>query len=639
MDSSPVLNLNLVPGKFIDIPTLIYMSEIKSKKDRIFILNKFLEKCIIAFGLTVKIKNIYDYFGQTIIDLKDIPNESKFMYISTNEIFVGISVINCSNSSRQLVENRNSLLPFINNSDEKKKKGENVFKIMALKNFSKIKKNFKENYLIKNQILNTSDFNEYENTNNFTFDSGCFYSKQKLKEENIESQKFFDNNFISFKNYLIMYTGCYDNQSTCNGMNSEENYQLRMNKINRGGYFSDDEKNKTRANKFLTENFTDNYKVWIYFLEYLSDKNKFFIKNKIIENFRNKKIKLEKQKKFMDLNIDMNKNSKITEFNSINKHNSENNFENDIINLVDNFNKDIEKKTTALNNYMNNKKNKNIIKSKDCPDPITKRLKKGLIERTKILMKNFILGFQLFKIKTDKSKDLYTLPENELNKKTKYIKENKKLYDNIYYSLENDVNEVIPSLFKCNIPQLLEKYKNFSRSELYDLFVQYKILMKLNICINKDRKIINKGIDFNTFYKGVPEMSNESEDLAKKMFNVINESGTSNLSLDEFLKGMCTIKSEKISDKIDMFFKIIDSDCNNNLSWEEVYDISIMSLKRTLCIDDENSESIVNDLAKFFADLIFKLVDVEKDKEIPLPKIRDVRRIKIILFYLKNYFL
>ena len=43
MDSSPVLNLNLVPGKFIDIPTLIYMSEIKSKKDRIFILNKFLE--------------------------------------------------------------------------------------------------------------------------------------------------------------------------------------------------------------------------------------------------------------------------------------------------------------------------------------------------------------------------------------------------------------------------------------------------------------------------------------------------------------------------------------------------------------------------------------------------------------------
>ena len=97
---------------------------------------------------------------------------------------------------------------------------------------------------------------------------------------------------------------------------------------------------------------------------------------------------------------------------------------------------------------------------------------------------------------------------------------------------------------------------------------------------------------------------------------------------------MITIKSDSISDKIDMFFKIIDTDGNGLLSYDEVLELSLMSLKRNIKGEDKNSEEVINELAKYFADLIFKLVDVDKDDEIPLPKIKEV--IKFCLF-LENY--
>lgn len=268
---------------------------------------------------------------------------------------------------------------------------------------------------------------------------------------------------------------------------------------------------------------------------------------------------------------------------------------------------------------------------KDCPDKLSKRLKKGMIERTKLLMKNFILGFQLFNLDVSYFLKDYKLNEAKEKKDLKFVNKNKKHHDNIYYDLERQVNKVLPSLFSFNIPYLLEKYKNFTRAELYDLFVQYKVILKISIALNKDRSLVKKGIDFVAFYKGVPQMSNESNELAFKIFDVINENKTNYLSFEEFLKGMSIIKSDKIADKIDMFFKIIDADGNGQLSWDEVYEISIMSLRRSLVCQDDKSEKLIKELAEYFADLIFNLVDIDANEEIPLPKIKEV----IIIFNFK----
>ncbi len=51
-------------------------------------------------------------------------------------------------------------------------------------------------------------------------------------------------------------------------------------------------------------------------------------------------------------------------------------------------------------------------------------------------------------------------------------------------------------------------------------------------------------------------MRSESEELAKKIFETINERKNTYLSWEEFLKGMISIKSKSIADKLDMFFKV-----------------------------------------------------------------------------------
>jgi Ca2+-binding EF-hand superfamily protein len=214
--------------------------------------------------------------------------------------------------------------------------------------------------------------------------------------------------------------------------------------------------------------------------------------------------------------------------------------------------------------------------------------------------------------------------QQEYEKDKKHIIKNKQKVSNLYFQIDRKVNKLFPDLIRFNIPKLLATYPSLTRKELFELFVQYKSLMKICIALNKSMKILNKGVDFRTFHQGVSQMSTESEELAKKIFNTINVTKNNYLSWEEFLKGMITIKSESISDKIDMFFKIIDTDGNGLLSYEEVLDLSLMSLKRNIKGEDNASLEIINELAKYFADLIFKLVDVDKDDEIPLPKIKEV---------------
>ncbi len=58
------------------------------------------------------------------------------------------------------------------------------------------------------------------------------------------------------------------------------------------------------------------------------------------------------------------------------------------------------------------------------------------------------------------------------------------------------------------------------------------------------------------------------------------------------------------------------------LSYEEVISLSRSSLKRT--IKDPESSEIVDELAEYFARLIFRLVDISMDREIELMKIKEV---------------
>ena len=111
-------------------------------------------------------------------------------------------------------------------------------------------------------------------------------------------------------------------------------------------------------------------------------------------------------------------------------------------------------------------------------------------------------------------------------------------------------------MLNLNIPKILEENSNCNRYKLYEIFIQYKILLKICIALNKSVKLIHEGIDFETFFKGVPQMRSESNELARKIFKIVNEKQNKYLSWNEFLKGMISLKSKSIADKIDMFFKV-----------------------------------------------------------------------------------
>ena len=227
----------------------------------------------------------------------------------------------------------------------------------------------------------------------------------------------------------------------------------------------------------------------------------------------------------------------------------------------------------------------------------------------------------------------YDLDEEALNKSKKinYVKQNIKSNSELVYNANKIVENVLPDLIHLNIPKIQKIYPYLTRKILYDIFCQFKCLMKTSIINNNDLDQIKKGVDFKTFKNGVKQMVSENEELAKQLFDVLNSSKSGYLSYDEFMKGMIILKSKNIEDKVNLFFKIIDSDGNGLLSWDECELLSYKSLKRSLGDIDmiiDKDDRVLNILASTFAIKIFNMVDQDKSSQISLPELKSKINVK-----------
>ena len=122
--------------------------------------------------------------------------------------------------------------------------------------------------------------------------------------------------------------------------------------------------------------------------------------------------------------------------------------------------------------------------------------------------------------------------------------------------MNNHIQKFYPDLVSFNIPKLLKTYPQIKRIDLYEIFVQFKILMKICIALNKSLDILSKGIDFGTFFNAFPEMKAQGGHLAKKIFETINTKNNTHLCWEDFLRGMINFRSRDIQNKIDMFFSV-----------------------------------------------------------------------------------
>ena len=256
--------------------------------------------------------------------------------------------------------------------------------------------------------------------------------------------------------------------------------------------------------------------------------------------------------------------------------------------------------------------------------PVIKKMENNVNEEAKGIFAIYLKKLQLLTRKVDGIiLDKEKLSEN--NKKNSLINKNIRKVNDVTYKSIRAINKYYPDLISMNIPAVLKTFPKLKRNIFYDIYAQYKTLLTICVCINKDLKLIKKGLDFPTFYNCLPQMRSQGFSLAYKIYETLNKLNTTYLNWEDFLQGMLRMKSRFIQDKIDLFFHIIDTDGNGFLSFDEVYEISKGSLQRTLGDKDDNNDNdeVVSTLASYFANLIFQLVDMPIDQEISIEKIRE----------------
>jgi len=161
-----------------------------------------------------------------------------------------------------------------------------------------------------------------------------------------------------------------------------------------------------------------------------------------------------------------------------------------------------------------------------------------------LLLRRLLEHLGLLRLDKDKNLHHYHIDKRKCNS-TKFIKLNMKRVENIYFKIDHEVEKFLPDLIALNIPKILEEFPKLKRIDLYRFYIEYKTLLKISIALRNSIRTIKKGIDFDTFYRTVPNMKIYGKQIAKELFKTMNERKTNFLEWDEFLKGMIMLKSRK----------------------------------------------------------------------------------------------
>jgi len=583
-----------------------------------------------------------------------------------------------NNSSKE--KKKKNLNKILHNIEIKKKLNEeNVLeeknKILKLpKEYYEIDKELNnniKNIFIKNRSLKLDYKKEYIQLNTIYIER---FLKKCIKEEKFQSEK---------KNYrkifVILDSTVIFTESFIKGKFIDVPFNNYINKLNEKqrekiyGNFLKDCRNKFNKNllKFLynkngkiildLKDINDNEKyIFASFTPYFHGIHLFNETNKIFE-IENAKNYSNENDLFLDesfsensieLNFNYNRNYK-KKINKI-KYLNDSSFTDGINYFTkeefEYFSEDENKK--KLNNYKflssilsnNLKKYTNYLFNKNKTEKESfinsrpnENTKNGLIKLISIYNKN-IQKKSLYKIKVnpyyfkDKINNSNKIRiETEkfygLNPFQEFLKRNLKNLSSSQFQSDYLTEKNFPYVASFNLPLLMKHFPKLKRKEIFSVYVDYKTLLKFYISLNKDYDKIEKGIDFDTFFNCNPSMKYQGKILAKKIFHGLNNNKKF-INFEEFLKGLVTMKFDTIENKLDLFMRIIDADHNGKMAFEEVFELSKISLERFFKNKDSNKEEekeqnyIIFELADYFAKLIFDIMDIDLNKEIEIDSIK-----------------
>jgi len=280
----------------------------------------------------------------------------------------------------------------------------------------------------------------------------------------------------------------------------------------------------------------------------------------------------------------------------------------------------------------------NYKKSKFNFDKIIKRYQKEIQKELRINPKIYNISTIDSKVNSHNlqhPKDKITKLYLNRNKSQKPFKREYIFVDSAYNGIDRKINKYYTPFILYNIPKLLSEYKNCTRRKLYEIYAKYKDLISLSYAKNKTDFILENGVDFHTFWLCLEQLSNEKEKFVKKIYNQINRSKLCVLNKQDFMRGMYYLQNSELTKKLDLFLKALDFSGKGSINFNEAVEICKSSIKRNLTDKkEERADNVyaLNELSIFFANFIFKLIGVDKDKEL---KIDDLKK---VIFQKNNEF-
>ena len=311
---------------------------------------------------------------------------------------------------------------------------------------------------------------------------------------------------------------------------------------------------------------------------------------------------------------------------------------------------DIKKKTSELKKNLTFTETYNLRKHykeyKPDFDNLLEKYKKEIYHQLRINPKIFIVDPIDSKINShnlefpdDKLENLYISRHNQKRKnfrlfqqnylrkqpKHKQIKDPKYTHDPFYHNLARDVNKYYNPLILYNIPKLLKEFKNFTRKRIYELYSKYKDLITMAYTKNKDKYILQNGVDFDTFWRCIDTFSDEKKEFATKIYNQINRREICFLSMEDFLSGMYYMHNTDLTRKLELFLKMLDKSGKGSISFNEAVEICKESIQRSFGEKgDEGTKdkTALNQMSEFFAGFVFQLIGIDKRNNLEIDVLR-----------------
>ena len=427
--------------------------------------------------------------------------------------------------------------------------------------------------------------------------------------------------------------------------NKSSNSKLNQTKYLLG--YSSSRKNKNKINKEKKISFLSEDK-------YIKNKNGILILPSLSSMYKNKKL-------IPKLNYNSSTKEKDKDMILINKYIKEKNFDK-IKTLIEQdnekMNKEISDKLKKLNEkikkYKLKRPNEETEKGMEKLFEIynKKRAKENNITTNLTLEKNDN-GETLINIQTKEKCEFYLknrfnniLMDTKGNRrfllKTEEQKNKPEKITNFEMStLANRANRIVekkfPDLCAFNLPKILRQNPEYNLKLLYDVFIEFKSLLKCGMVHNKNLTLYRQGIDFDTFFNCNTKINQQGIVLSKKIFKAFNNKTNLNLmSWQDYFDGMMKIKDQNIDNKLDLFFQILDENGDGSFDYNEVYNLSMISLKRVLQDNnrkkdesekednkgENDEEDVTHILAEFLTKFVFELVEIDIDGEIPIDLLR-----------------